>query len=740
MPPMTNTNNDLQPRNSISVPFPDPTHHHSAPYSVPLSPTQLQQSQPASHDPSNPYHQSAQQQQQQQHPSTSNPAAVAAPRIQFPSNKNPAVQPAPIVPLTKEALKMARVAQDGSLFVPVDPTQVHSTPALPSKEAEKMQPQQPPYARQNSFPLTPAQQYRNERDPLVRTVSIERYKAPQEQRHGHVEASDTPARLDSLHRQLVLHEVRDDAPLVPAGAGGGTRKGKGKKKKDGDGRVSPDVIAYGTASTSEVVPTAISPAVSAPISKANLQTLSSRGAPKSDHTSLRAKDGSMIGSSTQLEEAEEPAMASRSAFSATVNTPTALMSPSDEAVSPATDLRGNRQKHNNGKGKRTQIHSHNLSDVTANASVVRSDGSQTPSPKIAPSAEWFDLFRRGTVPTTFSSNPSQPAKGLGVNLFGESEEKGKDKAVDLTRNRTAPQPSTHESSKRRKGSGELFNQLVSSNQAASSSGASDISRSSSFYRPMVAALLEPSKSQPKPEPVPPRERTQSDNMLANAATKPTPPVPSVPYRERTTSDNMLTKGATKPPASSGSTKLEPKQSDPLLQTQKATPNTGFTGSNAGPGLGSRDRTNSGAGVERAFSHPTWTSGISGGRALPTEPNRRIPMSLAMNRSLPMASVSQNRSLPTEPSAPLVNPPVTRPPAQPKAVVDTSRAQPATTLFTSPVSTTTTSAASQSIVPPTTTTTTTRTSTDRSERQKPRGVRMLPPIPQPPEPERRHTFD
>jgi hypothetical protein len=99
----------------------------------------------------------------------------------------------------------------------------------------------------------------------------------------------------------------------------------------------------------------------------------------------------------------------------------------------------------------------NTSLSSGNMGGVKSDGTRTPSPKVAPSAEWFDLFRRGTVP------PSGVGKWPGIegNLLGLAV--GERKA-DSSRTKTTSATSTGVSMQSAAGPSKTITAPLSSNQ------------------------------------------------------------------------------------------------------------------------------------------------------------------------------------------------------------------------------------------------------------------------------------
>lgn len=313
-----------------------------------------------------------------------------------PPNSAPLLSNEEPTPLTAEALAAARVAQDGSLFVPENIARWRQTATgIPAKE----EPPRPKHER-----------LKNENELLVRTISIERARVSRD-------ADPIPHRSDSLDkRPLVLHEPPTEGALK--------KKSQLKHKaKDPLERGDSAGAGYsGVASRNVSRPSAplLSPleapqpssssrpfAVPLP-SPSNLPAPVARKAvPKSDFSG-KATAGSG-------KEEDDVSIATKEILNIT-------SSPLSQERN--AKLRG--KKLSSEDAVRESL----LAHTSYTGGNIKSEGSRTPSPKVAPSAEWFDLFRRGTVPPSFTPGGSAGTPNLTVGAGGSSK--------DLARNNTAP--------------------------------------------------------------------------------------------------------------------------------------------------------------------------------------------------------------------------------------------------------------------------------------------------------------
>ena len=481
--------------------------------------------------------------QQQLHPQLSRNSSGTAHAHSNPNANNsanstllPGEKPTPM-PLTKEALSLARVAQDGTLFMLGDEVQRGSGKlrGAPTTKAPG-----PSHAQMQTRADAPQQQ---QQPYLVRTVSIERNSAAQMQRHVEM----LPRRSDSLkrnellahgpgqvgsghgqgsgsgqgHTALVLHEAVMDGTVprrktpsrqrhlddLDRGEGGSGERTRGSPGVD---------LTLG--SSSRPGPISVSPPSRKPAPSAALVApIARKAVPKSD-SSVKANAGSAVGSNgeTDLVGDDDESLAALEIRHITG-------SASGTSGSGTGNSNGNGNK--NGKGKKKWGSDDARLSMAANTSLssgvvggvsgIKSDGTRTPSPKVAPSAEWFDLFRKGTVPT---------ASNWGEYVIGAAGAK-----ADLMRNRTAPVIPAAGSSKPVAGTSSAMN--------------ADVGRKRPAFQPSSSA----GPSMPMSE----RARTQSSTAAEQASSFYRTPIAAL--YSSTSSLNALTSSSAAPPASETNT-------------------------------------------------------------------------------------------------------------------------------------------------------------------------------------------
>lgn len=454
-------------------------------------------------------------------------------------SSNPDISPTPSpIPLTKEALAIARVAQDGSLFVPLSAAhsqQQHQLTIQPTAamDARAMGANDDVGIRLGESAMTrPTMHHHSTSDNSVLTGRFGGAGVPA------WHADMTPLRSDSLRRLGVAtsHEApptlsspftgSNPFPVshISSGAVGenslyrSDMAALGERPQFGEERVrtlSEGALARlnsATAtSTARAGPSAIggssrqathplsggqfpSRAVLAPIGRpthahalAGDGRVDSRGKSKaaksegSNGTSVKAAAGSAFGSSAREEgedddedddEDEEEGGGDGSGIQSVASPTAATAGSSSSGSKPNGGATGRNavagsnsrgQTRGKRKSKKREVNLRHLSTTTgtsasggtdernarlsvlANTSLssgqagvdrsiagygggVKSDGSRTPSPKVAPSAEWFNLFRGGNL-----SEDNQRDKSIG----SSSKRDG-----DLARNKTAPIAST----------------------------------------------------------------------------------------------------------------------------------------------------------------------------------------------------------------------------------------------------------------------------------------------------------
>ncbi|KIM27136.1 hypothetical protein M408DRAFT_24875 [Serendipita vermifera MAFF 305830] len=541
------------------------------------------------------------------------------------SNSPPLGNEKPVpMPLTKEALALARVAQDGTLFVLGEPDVKRGSGKTRGAPGPAQQ-QRSPYPQQQQ-----QQQQPKESPYLVRTVSIERNPA---QMQRHVEM--VPRRSDSLRRSemhpapasggqgqtaLVLHESLMDG-TVPRRKTPSRQRGLGELDAPASSSSNPNPNANQQGSSSRPQASSSSRPIIAPVAR--------KPVPKSD-SSAKANAGSAV-------ETEDMGEDDESLAALEIRHITGSATGTSGSGSGTGGNGGNGNGHSKtsgarGKGKQRGWGSDDVRlSIAANTSLssgvygILSDGTRTPSPKVAPSAEWFEIIKRGEVPTWGTWTGGDAAK------------------AELTRNKTVPMSNTAIAGSSKPDAGLKRPGFQPSAAAGPSMPAYERNRTqsstaaeqqqSSFYRTPIAALY---------------SSTSSLNALASGGSA----TETGTIRKQLSATDLLdTTGPSTKPAFANPQPVSRPVAD-LVQPPSATTTRALPSISTLP-------------VTRQLPTIGATQPIA---PLSTQSNQMAFVPLAASQAL--SPVSQGQPRP-QPSIPLPNPPAAQPVLQPLAPVTTT---------------------------------------------------------------------